>query len=132
MAIFTTFGSALRATQPVIRVLFCSLEDFHKKANSKRWSINSNQVCISEELLSHYTKFKLFDREINSTNETIKYRKYLIEHELKNAKRSLSILEEQINLTKGKIDCFYFDDVIKTQIDMLDELIAINNINTKN
>ena len=39
-----------------------------------------------------------------------------------------------MNLTKGKIDSFYFDfdNLIKTQIiNMLDEIIVIDNINTK-
>ena len=36
--------------------------------------------------MSSYTKFILFDQAINSNKETVKYKQYLIEHELKNVK----------------------------------------------
>ena len=56
MVSFATFGNVLRATPPALKVLFRSLEDLHKKANSKKWSANFNQVCISEQLLPNYAK----------------------------------------------------------------------------
>ena len=65
------------------------LESTKKKIVNAQYAVIFNQTCITENLLPHFTNFRLYDRAAQRSELTLEFRRKLIEEELGKKKQSL-------------------------------------------
>ena len=105
-----------------IRRTYRKIEKISLKIIRNRWSTSFNETCINENILPKYTKFRLHDPAITQTPTTLKYRKYLIEKEIRKSKEALKFLSTELLKHKLELDKHQLTENIKNNINRaLDE-----------
>ena len=59
---------------------------------TKKWSIKYNKICLKEKILPNYTRLRLHNPVVMTTNTTMEYRKYLITKQIEENEKSIRFL----------------------------------------
>ena len=124
-----TLTALLHTIPEELRRIYRKYENCCKKIINNTWSTRFNEICLKEEILPNYSRIKLHDPAVADTNETQKYRMYLVEKELEEKLQQKCKLEQNRDSLKQSIDNFDCNSSLKTPIEETLEDILNNYAN---
>ena len=87
-----SYGENLYLLPEELRNSFRKFEEIRKKLINIEWSLVFNQTCLKNNLWPIYTNFRHHDPALTEDMNTLHYKKYLIEREVKMKKTQLKAL----------------------------------------
>ena len=117
-----TLGTSIASLPSNIKSSIRLLERTEKKLINCQCSLLFNRTCIQENLLPKYTKFKLYNSAIENDASTVKYRRGLVEKEIKSASAGLTELEKLVSTLKDEIAWYQCD--LGTTLDCLHDVLS--------
>ena len=112
-----TLTALLHTIPEELRRTYRKYENCCKKLINNTWSARFNEICLKEEILPNYSRLKLHDPAVAETNETLKYRTYLVEKELEEKRQQKCKLTQNRDNVKQFIDNFACNSSLKTPIE---------------
>ena len=120
-----TLGTCIASLPSKVKSSVRLLERTEKKLINCKCSLLFNQTCIQENLLPKYTKFKLYNSAIENDASTVKYRRGLVEKEIKSASARLTELEKLVSTLKDEIAGYQCD--LGATLDCLHDVLSNYN-----
>ena len=117
--IIMNLGNYLFMLPSIQKDKYRAYEKVSKKLINAEWSIKFNKICLKENLMPTYVRFRHHDPALSNVSQTIDYRKYLIEREIEKSKNKCSLLKKQKQEILVEISEFDVQDDAKRVIDGL-------------
>ena len=93
----SSFGQLLGALPIAKRELVRKIEKNNQKLNNAEVALSFNLVCLKENILPGYTNIKLHDEKARNLDITHKFRKELMERQIKEKRHLIRNLEKENN-----------------------------------
>ena len=125
-------GTILNSFSYTDKKLIRRIESLEKKSINHFYAVIFNEKCIKENLLPSFTNITTYDRAVQQSDLTVKYRKGLLEEETRRKKQQLEDIYDQLEEAKASFDALDAEEELKARTrEKLSELKHVHDQTVK-